>query len=378
MQQNNNLSPLPFYGSLAEQNHRLSYAYGECYPLHCEVGVFLPFQIIKDSVIKPLRVELYRKNGEFVTYLLDLMSLKCWKADNGLVFYTYSDNPQVGDVCFSYSWIGGITYHSGNVVRKNGENVNYTRYSAWDMNSRIKRMTAEGFNGEVIVYPATSAISISLSEGEYYIVIKEDLSQYESGQVIEQTRYTWYSEVFTMVADVSGLCKLEWYDEENFVFGGGAIIYVDEDEEPYVDTQTGEQRRNIIYRNYLYLATEVGKPNYTFTEEAEDRDGYNYPTKQISEKTYKINFVAPEYLCDVLRLTRIADHKRITDQYGRKYVCDTFLPTMEWEEQGDLADVTCEFDTDTIMKQVGKICNAMDGDYSENDFNNDYSLFNNN
>ena len=46
MIQNNNLSVLPFYTALDQQNHRQSYAYGETYALYSPSGYLLPFQII--------------------------------------------------------------------------------------------------------------------------------------------------------------------------------------------------------------------------------------------------------------------------------------------------------------------------------------------
>ena len=43
---NNNLSPLPFYDNINEQNHRKTYAYGAVYPLYCPLGNIPPFQVI--------------------------------------------------------------------------------------------------------------------------------------------------------------------------------------------------------------------------------------------------------------------------------------------------------------------------------------------
>ena len=46
IQRNNNLSVLPFYTNVDEQNHRRPYAYGEVYPLYVPKGYVPPFQII--------------------------------------------------------------------------------------------------------------------------------------------------------------------------------------------------------------------------------------------------------------------------------------------------------------------------------------------
>ena len=122
----------------------------------------------------------------------------------------------------------------------------------------------------------------------------------------------------------------------------------------------------------MYLCTELGKPEYQFEEEGENRDGYFFPEKQISEKTYRAMCLAPEYLCDVMRFIRMADYVVITDKYGRSYDCDTFLITPKWQTQGDLASVEIEFETATVVKKIGRgytITNK--GDYN-NDFNNDF------
>ena len=46
IQRNNNLSVLPFYSNVGEQNHRKAYAYGEAYPLYTPLGNVPPFQIL--------------------------------------------------------------------------------------------------------------------------------------------------------------------------------------------------------------------------------------------------------------------------------------------------------------------------------------------
>lgn len=48
--QNSNLSILPFYRTLDEQDHRRSYAYGDVYPLYTPLGSVPPFQIIMPHV----------------------------------------------------------------------------------------------------------------------------------------------------------------------------------------------------------------------------------------------------------------------------------------------------------------------------------------
>ena len=67
MTQNNNLSVLPFYTDINQQNHRLSYAYGAIYSLFAPANILLPFQIIRESRENKITcIRLYDKNGALV------------------------------------------------------------------------------------------------------------------------------------------------------------------------------------------------------------------------------------------------------------------------------------------------------------------------
>jgi hypothetical protein len=197
------------------------------------------------------------------------------------------------------------------------------------------------FNYDVIVYPATAPMNISNKEGRYYLML-----------TLSDNTYL-YSDVFTLIADTSGYVLVQWWDNEDFVMDGCRIVY----------------RRG--YRNTLWLQTQLGKPDYEFSEEGETRDGYFFPEKMISEKRYKCSILAPEYLCDVMRFIRLSDFVDVLDQYGTMYHCDTFLCTPEWQEQGDLASVEIEFTCDTVAKKVGRYITAGQPAFN-NDYNNDY------
>lgn len=203
------------------------------------------------------------------------------------------------------------------------------------------------YGEDVVVYASATSISGDLGftpkEGRYYLRINV------GGD-------TFYSEIFTWVQSVDSMLRIQWYDEKNLISDSGIIVY----EDPR-------------FINNLYLCTEVGKPEYQFTEEGETRDGYFFPEKQLSEKTYKATILAPEYLCDVMRLIRMADHIRVTDTYGRVYDCDTFQIEVKWEEQGDLASVVMQWETDTVIKRVGvAYVRRQAGDYNI-DYNEDYN-----
>ena len=64
MRQNNNISVLPWYTSIEQQNHRKSYAYGTIYPLFTPKRTLLPFQIMRNTSSRNItRAQLYDKNG---------------------------------------------------------------------------------------------------------------------------------------------------------------------------------------------------------------------------------------------------------------------------------------------------------------------------
>ena len=53
----------------------------------------------------------------------------------------------------------------------------------------------------------------------------------------------------------------------------------------------------------------------------------------------------------------------------------TFNMEPDWQDQGDLAAVECEFETDTVIANIGGYMpeQPLGGDYS-NDFNNDFDI----
>lgn len=195
---------------------------------------------------------------------------------------------------------------------------------------------------DVIVYPGTLPYSTNTNDGIYY------LSLYDGARI-------YYSEMFTVKNNISDLLKIEWWDVEDMICDSGIIVY-----------------KNPNFKNRLYFCAEIGKPEYTFEEDGENRDGYYFFSKQLSEKTYKFTILAPEYICDVIRLIRMADYIQITDKYNQIYNCDTFLITPEWQGTGNLASVDVEFETATVVKKIGRgYIIANKGDFN-GDFNNDF------
>lgn len=285
---NNNLSVLPWYRSVEEQNARKWWVYNRIYPLYVQAGYLPPFQFLRvhNTVTNVYWFRLYKADGTLVG--------------------TFTQNIIDGGIAFKY-------------------------YPQFNLDAVI-------FGGQTPIFP-------SLENGQYYAGINV-------------VGGTWYSEIFTVVNDIEPYLKLEWWDVDDFVMDAGAIAY--------------KYSNNTQFKNVLYLPSDIAKPEYIFEEEGETRDGYFFPSRMISEKRYKFNFLAPEYLLDVMRFIRMADFAQIT-YHGQTYSLDTFLMTPEWESNGDVAKVQAEFETATVAKKLGVgYIKAQRGDFND-DFNNDYN-----
>jgi len=286
MTPNNNLSVLPWYTSIDQQNARKWWVYNRVYPLFTPAGFILPFQMLI---------------------------------------------PHQQSVTF-----GNIYIHDANT----GEQIENCKQKLLDSGLTYKQFATLGY--DVIVYPGNFPAFTQMENGRYYLRL-----------IVNST--TYYSEVFTVVNDISGYLKIEWWDIEDATMDAGTIVYT-----------------NPAFKNVLYLDADIAKPQYQFEEEGEKRDGYFYPIKQISEKVYRFSFLASEYLLDVMRFIRMADYAEITKN-GQTYSLDTFLITPEWEDNGDVASVDAEFETATVAKKIGLgYIKAQRGDFNA-DFNNDFN-----
>lgn len=167
----------------------------------------------------------------------------------------------------------------------------------------------------------------------------------------------YYSEIFCFDNNIDDCLKVEyWNPEGDFALKNGIIVL-------------GSENFHFI----LLLKSELGKPEYSFEEEATKRLGYSFIESQVSKKTYKFNTVIPEYLCDAMRIIRLCSQKKITCK-GETYDAITFNMEVDWQEQGDLASVTCEFDVDNIITNFGGFKHEdLGGDFN-NDYNNDYDI----
>ena len=294
-----NLSCIPFYTKKEHQDFRLWYAYGEKYP-HCVPSDYLiPFSFVvpyNEQQPDNIEVEFYRACCSEEQYL---GTQGAYNNDFSLDFARYTTD------------FSGIMDMNGLVIKK-------------DETRRIS----------VLTYFAREGEPFDLEEGMYYMKIS---------LVYGATRDTFYSDVFFVKnrAKLERMVCVKWRNEERLEYDGGFI--------PYGETEDGQP-----FSNILYLDTTIAMPEYKFTEDGEERNGRFFPIKQISEKVYKMSFVAPEYLCDVMRLIRMADYIRITDGLGRAYDVEQFEMEVRWSQGGHYAEVSCSFQTDTVVKKIGK------------------------
>lgn len=236
---------------------------------------------------------------------------------------------------YAYDWQRMKMYPDG----ENGEPVHIWNATGSDTPDYFTQIDLGG-GYMALMYDGQTAVTCNDKEGYFALVITT-----EGGD-------KFFSEPFCTVGNTANFLRVEWWDDADLMTATAGIYY----------------GRNPKYRNILLLQTELGMPDYRFDEEGEERDGYFFPEKQLSEKTYRFSFVAPEYVCDAMRLIRLSDHKRITDKFGRVYNCDTFEMSVEWQT-GYLAAVTCEFETATVVKKLAALSY---GDFN-NDFNDDYN-----
>ena len=413
MIQNDNVTVLPFYSDIKFQNHRKTYAFGNIYPLFTPQYTVLPFQIIRQHRnAANMGVNQYNTlTMDIANYGIDqagvIGTYNNWVAQKipvqankqysfkhsngnynpsgvGLMAFMDSSSNVISTVDMSTlinaGGLGGKTfttptncayvfknvvvlandYRSTFQLEYGANTTAYRQYiDLWlsvklcdklgniliDISEQMKDTGIEVVqfaDYDVLLYPGVLPMNIPMPEGIYYLVADDGFD-------------IWYSELFTVVSNMDSFLKIEWWDETNIDFDDGSIIY---------------ENKGIRYKNFVYLNTEIGKPEYPFEEDGEKRDGYFFPEKQISEKTFKFTFLATEYLLDSMRLIRLHDNVNVIYQ-GRTYDCDTFLITPKWQTQGDIASVETEFECATVVKKIGKGFITQTGDFSS-DYNEDF------
>lgn len=285
---NNNISPLPFYATTAEQDRFKDYAFGSIYPLCCHRNYLLPFYLF-------IPVD-YSLTSFFVQTL------------DGTKNYTFS-GPALQDVGFTEIPI------------------------------------SEAF--KAVYFPAKIPLNVYAGE---------DLQVGQAVVILNFAGVRFISEILTLCDNVDNLLKIEYSNSYPLEFKHGLL-----------DFNNGSNKL------YLYLPTQLGKPEYTFEEEATERGGYTFIELQTSKKIYKCAFVAPEYLCDALRIAYLCDNKTIISK-SKVYDLIHYSMEVEWQEQGNLAEVTLELETDNIVNNISGFMRTTFGADFNSDFNKDFRV----
>ena len=382
MSNRNNISPFPFFLDKGEQTKW--YAFGRDYIYLSPKRYILPFQIQRaerkdfapsDAIASDYIDGYLDKNGNLVEQSglnAGVGSIDASEITNGYLYINNMPSPifyqeitmrvQGAQISFvngsgqvikvenpitelgNTTWSGMVAIPQGTttiyVTQYNKvvseENATYNKVAITP--KTIKSAVLRDAKTDAKIADLALAFSYITIESKDYIVHKGEetaiLEGFTDKMYLELSDGidTWYSAYF-------GFCepcmKIEWYDVEDFLFDAGAIAYSDG------------------YKNEMFFDAEIGMPEYEFEDEVAERNGYQFPISQISYKKYKFTILVPEEVCDVMRFIRLSDHIRISTK-NDTYEATSFLMTPTWAEQGYLAEVACEFTTDTVAKKIGK------------------------
>lgn len=234
-----------------------------------------------------------------------------------------------------------IGKYDKNIKISNVYLVYYKNNKQIDIKSKLEENGLKLYNNNeyaLIEYPGFSS-TVVVEEGLYYL------------KIVLSNKNTYFSEIFCFTNSASDCLEIKYNNPNSRFYLKNGIIDL--------------RQLSFVIR----LRTELGKPEYSFEEESTKRLGYSFIESQVSKKVYKFNVVLPEYQCDALRLIRLCSNKKLST-FDSEYEPITFEMDVDWQEQGDLASVNCQFDVDNIIYNSGDI-SIMKGDFN-NDFNIDF------
>lgn len=202
-----------------------------------------------------------------------------------------------------------------------------------------------------VVYDTNTGKSTILFVGEHKPTLVEgrayiEIELYDTNSVAP---HVYMSDLFTNIRLSSsnlkpvppdGYIRLSYTNDHYLRYNGGRIYF------GVVD--------KITFGFELLIDTTIAKPNYTFEEKSSDRLGYRYIESQVSNKGYQFTFIAPEYLCDALRLLPMCNDRTIVDKWHTYDKITDVNVEIEWLDQGDLARVTISFNHDTVVANLAE------------------------
>lgn len=284
----NNLSPLPFYTDIEKQNQRLWFAYGDLYSYNYELGFVPSFQIIIEDDTEP--------TGSLPSSFFDLVQINNEQ---------YSYVVDVKDTMISEHGLSAEKFADGYIIVKclSTSQLNPTTWNP---------LSVPGV-------PTDSPI-----EGHHYLKIVINNVAYCS------EIFTWKENATTGDRNVT----IKYKHDEDITYRGGHIDYSSD------------------FEHQINTNTTIAKPIYEYTSEELNRLGYKFPIHQVSNKRFRFEFFAPEYILDALRIVRMHDFVTI-EHDGMTFNADDILFTERWLETGHLAQVVCEFSANTGVSSSG-------------------------
>lgn len=207
---NNNLSVLPWYTSIDQQNARKWWVYNRVYPLFVRAGYFLPFQILIEHNAAALSLSH---------------------------FYIYTaDGTLVGD------------------------------YATNIENGGLVKLQYETFGYDVLLFPGTTSVFASFANGQYYAVMEANSETFYSeiftvvNDVQPYLKIEWYDND-DLVMDAGRIV----YNYDGNQFKNVLYLMADIAKPDYVFEEEGENRDGYFYPtkmisakryNFRFLASE--------------------------------------------------------------------------------------------------------------------------
>lgn len=181
----------------------------------------------------------------------------------------------------------------------------------------------------IIKFPEQQITALPLGLYYYKVTYQEtNDSGIAQGEALEA-----YSDIISIMDDESDFVRLEYWNASDINTNGYTISFADN------------------FKFVSYIHSTIAKPDYEFEEELTKRLGYKFIETQVSTKVYKFNYLATEANCDAMRIARMCDYIKFTtplDVYNALYMSFE----VAWQDYGDVANLTVEFETDTIIQRL--------------------------
>lgn len=181
----------------------------------------------------------------------------------------------------------------------------------------------------IIKFPEQQITALPLGLYYYKVTYQEtNDSGIAQGEALEA-----YSDIISIMDDESDFVRLEYWNASDITTNGYSISFTDN------------------FKFVSYIHSTIAKPDYEFEEELTKRLGYKFIETQVSTKVYKFNYLATEANCDAMRIARMCDYIKFTtplDVYNALYMSFE----VAWQDYGDVANLTVEFETDTIIQRL--------------------------